>query len=82
MAKRKIADNSTSTMVLNLSNNNRKQVHHAHHQHNTMKSRPIIFLLQNTSLTKGFVHKRWKILELDDDRDFLLKQNKMILGLQ
>ncbi|CAN6696792.1 unnamed protein product [Malus baccata var. baccata] len=75
MAKRKREDNSTtSTMELNLLNNNKKQVHD--HQPNTMKSRPIIFILRNASLTKGFVHKRSKILDSDDDRDFLLKQNK------
>ncbi|XP_070674087.1 uncharacterized protein [Malus domestica] len=74
MAKRKREDNSTSTMELNLLNNNKKQVHD--HQPNTMKSRPIIFILRDASLTKGFVHKRWKILDSDDDRDFLLKQNK------
>ncbi|TQD71206.1 hypothetical protein C1H46_043257 [Malus baccata] len=56
MAKPKREDNSTtSTMELNLLNNNKKQVHD--HQPNTMKSRPIIFILRNASLTKGFVHK-------------------------
>ncbi|KAM1392749.1 hypothetical protein TB2_028283 [Malus domestica] len=74
MAKRKREDNSTSTMELNLLNNNKKQVHD--HQPNTMKSRPIIFILRDASLAKGFVHKRWKILDSNDDRDFLLKQNK------
>lgn len=35
-----------------------------------------IFVVENASLTKGFVRKRWKILDSEEDADFLLKQKK------
>lgn len=35
-----------------------------------------IFVVENASLTKGFVRKRWKILDSEEDADFLHKQKK------
>ncbi|XP_020223117.1 ribosomal RNA small subunit methyltransferase NEP1 [Cajanus cajan] len=37
---------------------------------------PAIFILDNASLIKGLVRKEWKILNSDEDAQFLLKQNK------
>ncbi|KAJ1422594.1 hypothetical protein SESBI_12941 [Sesbania bispinosa] len=37
---------------------------------------PAIFILDNASLKKGLVRKNWKILNSDEDAQFLLKQKK------
>ncbi|KAI4297060.1 hypothetical protein L6164_036968 [Bauhinia variegata] len=37
---------------------------------------PAIFILDNASLKKGLVKKNWKILNSDEDAQFLLKQKK------
>ncbi|KAL2330984.1 hypothetical protein Fmac_018565 [Flemingia macrophylla] len=39
-------------------------------------SSPAIFILDNASLQKGLVRKKWKILNSDEDAQFLLKQKK------
>ncbi|KAL2343321.1 hypothetical protein Fmac_004606 [Flemingia macrophylla] len=37
-------------------------------------SSPTIFILDNASLQKGLVRKKWKILNSDEDAQFMLKQ--------
>ncbi|BFG19805.1 hypothetical protein CerSpe_060790 [Prunus speciosa] len=46
--------------------------------HNNLNDNKVraIFVVENASLTKGFVRKRWKILDSEEDADFLLKQKK------
>ncbi|TKY69274.1 Ribosomal RNA small subunit methyltransferase NEP1 [Spatholobus suberectus] len=40
------------------------------------KRSPATFILDNASLKKGLVRKKWKILNSDEDAQFLLKQKK------
>ncbi|XVF08120.1 hypothetical protein REPUB_Repub06bG0198300 [Reevesia pubescens] len=43
---------------------------------NTVPLPRAIFILENASLKKGYVRKKWKILDADEDDDFLKRQNK------
>lgn len=50
--------------------------------HNANDKVQAIFVVENASLTKGFVRKRWKILDSEEDADFLLKQKKDLNDLR